>query len=178
MVTISYDVIWLYRAQGLRNVECLECYQTNIQIPCSTVSFCSHLEILKLYFCIMPLMPFLLVKVFGVKPFSRIASWDITIFQYFLCIQSLPDLNTQFHKMDNQSPYIKVFIILTDTLQLLPFFEGTHPSWKLVAEQPTAPRQVVAALNGQEEQILTKQRKCNRLRPVWWSFLIFLVREW
>ena len=29
--------------------------------------------------------------------------------------------------------------------------------------------------NGQEEQILTKQRKCNRLRPVWWSCS---VTEW
>lgn len=69
---------------------------------------------------------------------------------------------------------LKGLFTLTDTLQRDPVFWREHPSWKLVASA-NCQRQVVAALNGQEEQILTKQRKCNRLRPVWWSCLVMRI---
>lgn len=119
----------------------------------------------------MPLMTFYSLKSLVWNPFLELL---VGVFQLFMyTVLTWPE-----HTVSQNGPSIslKVFIMLTDTLQRLPFFERKHPSWKLVAEQPTFPRQVVAALNGQEEQILTKQRKCNRLRPVWWSCLVMRMR--
>lgn len=64
--------------------------------------------------------------------------------------------------------------VLTDTLQRDPVFWREHPSWKLVPST-NCPAASCSCTNGQEEQILTKQRKCNRLRPVWWSCLVMRI---